>query len=56
MMTIDEATAVFLVEKAKEIDRTQAAYFFGESDSETAATALVTALDDDDYGVHWAAG
>lgn len=55
MMTIEEATAVLLDTNAKEIDRTQAAHFLGNSGSETAATALVTALEDDDYGVHWAA-
>lgn len=55
MMTIEEATAVLLDTNAREIDRTQAAHFLGESGSETAATALVSALDDDDYGVHWAA-
>ena len=55
MMTIEGATAILLDTNAKEIDRTQAAHFLGENGSETAATALVTALDDDDYGVHWAA-
>ncbi len=53
--TIEQATAVLQDKNAAENDRVKAAHFLGRSGSEAAADILVTALDDDDFGVHWAA-
>lgn len=55
MTTIEEATTILLNTNAKEAERAEAAHFLGYSGSEAAATVLVAALDDNDYGVHWAA-
>ncbi len=55
METIAQATAVLQDENAAETARVDAAHFLGRNGSEEAATLLVTTLDDDDYGVHWAA-
>lgn len=55
IQTIEQATAVLQNVNAAENDRVQAAHFLGKSGSEAAADVLVLALDDDDYGVHWAA-
>lgn len=53
--TIEQATAVLQDDNAAEKDRVAAAHFLGRSKTEAAAAVLLTALDDDDFGVHWAA-
>ncbi|MCA9952459.1 MAG: HEAT repeat domain-containing protein [Anaerolineales bacterium] len=53
--TIEQAAAVLQNVNAAEKDRVKAAHVLGKSGSENAAELLVMALDDDDYGVHWAA-
>lgn len=53
--TLEQATAVLQDENAAEKDRVDAAHFLGRNKSETAADILLTALDDDDFGGHWAA-
>ncbi len=53
--TIEQATAVLQNEQATEKERVEAAHYLGQHGSEADAYVLVTALDDDDFGVHWAA-
>ena len=53
--TITQATAVLQDESAAEKARVDAAHYLGKYGSEETAYILVAALDEDDYGVHWAA-
>ncbi len=53
--TVEQAKAVLRDPDKDEEVRVQAAQFLAESGTEEAAELLVMALDDDDYGVHWAA-
>ncbi len=55
MDTIAEATAVLQNKHQTEEKRAAAAHYLGENGTEETAYVLVSALDDDDYGVHWAA-
>jgi hypothetical protein len=53
--SIEQAKAVLKDTDKDEEVRVHAAQFLAESGTEEAADLLVVALDDDDYGVHWAA-
>ena len=53
--TVEQATSILQNKNAAETKRVAAAHFLGRSGSEAAADTLVIALDDDDFGVHWAA-
>ena len=53
--TVEQEILILQNESAAEKDRVQAAHVLGRSGSQSAAEALVQALDGDDYGVHWAA-
>ena len=55
METIAQALAILEDTDQKEKERVDAAHYLGKNGSEETAFALVAALDDDDYGVHWAA-
>lgn len=55
METIEQAEQILRDEHAAEDQRTKAAHFLSHSHSAAAADVLVSTLDDDDYGVHWAA-
>ena len=53
--TFEQAKAVLQDTDEEEEMRVHAAGFVAENGTEEAANLLVVALDDDDYGVHWAA-
>lgn len=53
--TFEQAREVLQNTSEKEVTRVHAAQFLAENGTEEAAELLVVALDDDDYGVHWAA-
>lgn len=53
--TIEQATAVLQDETASEKERVNAAHYLGRTHSEVVVPALIAAMDDDDFGVHWAA-
>lgn len=53
--TFEQAKVVLQDTGEKEENRVHAAEFLAGSGTEGAADLLVVALDDDDYGVHWAA-
>ena len=53
--SVEQAEAVLKDPDKHEEVRVHAAQFLAESGTEEAAELLVMALDDDDYGVHWAA-
>jgi hypothetical protein len=53
--TFEQAKAVLQDTDEEETMRVHAAEFLAENGTEEAAELLVVALDDDDYGVHWAA-
>lgn len=53
--TFEQAREVLQSTSEQEVTRVHAARFLAENGTEEAAELLVVALDDDDYGVHWAA-
>lgn len=52
---IEQAKSILQDENKTEKERGNAAHYLGENGNEESGYVLVSALDDDDYGVHWAA-
>ena len=53
--TIEQAKSILQDESKSEKERVEAAHYLGKHGNKEVANLLVSALDDDDYGIHWAA-
>jgi HEAT repeat protein len=53
--SIDQAIAILKDPNQPELTRNDAIFYLEENDGQEAIDALISVLDDDDYGVRWAA-